>query len=457
MGRGGHQPAPKGGVEVRRWCLAVMAVAFLFVSGCWDRTELEEEGFVPSFAIDTGPAPGMYVYTFRIAVPREMSGPSGSPGGGGGGEGGGETEKGSKSVSVVARSLGEAINLVNSTVERRLDFVQCQYVLFGEGVAREGVSPHVLDLLRFRQFRRTMFVAVVRGKAADSFKENKPLLESSVTRYIEGLQRLKTFTGMVPVVQLHRFARAMDTDSEDAFTSVLAINQAVKAQDRSKASQKPGASQGGGKESESPGEKARSEQQLQNPSVNFEAGRMQRVGGNPEEFPGAAVFRGDRLVEILDGEEGRMLLALRGELAHAFLTFRVPQGRFTVEVQQHEGGPAMSYNLAGSRPVWRIAPEFDVDLVSAVGNFDTQSHQGLSQLRQWAEQEFNRQAERLVAKLQRDGSDALGLGLYARRDFLTDAEWQNYRWRERYPQFSIQVQSRFVIRRVGNLLTSKRI
>ncbi|CAB3390508.1 hypothetical protein [Kyrpidia spormannii] len=77
----------------RWWCLAMMAVACLFVSGCWDRTELEEEGFVPSFAIDTGPAPGVYVYTFRIAVPREMSGPSSSPGGGGGGEEAGRRKK----------------------------------------------------------------------------------------------------------------------------------------------------------------------------------------------------------------------------------------------------------------------------------------------------------------------------------------------------------------------------
>ncbi|MDI3256427.1 MAG: Ger(x)C family spore germination protein [Kyrpidia sp.] len=439
---------------MRRWMVAFCAGALLMITGCWDRTELEEEGFVPSFAVDTGPAPGVFIYTFRIAVPQEVAGSSGGQNGGGAGGGGDETQKGSKAVSVMARSLGEAINLINSTVERRLNFVQCQYVLFGEGAARQGLSPHIQDLLRFRQFRRTVFLAVVRGKAADSFKENKPVLESSVTRYIEGLQKLKAFTGMVPVVQLHTFVRAMEGDSEDPFTSVLAINESVKEQDRRKNSQQQGANQETGKESESSGEKQRSDREFQTPAVTFEAGRMRRVGGNPEEFPGAAVFRGDRLVDVLSGEEARLLLALRGDLAHAFFTFRVPQGRFTLEVQQHEGRPRIVEGAARGKPVWQIDPPFDVDLVSAVGAFDTRTHQGLLELRRMAEQQFDAEAERLVAKLQKCGSDALGLGLYARRGFLTDAEWRAYGWRDRYEEIQVQVRSRFVIRRIGNQLVS---
>ncbi|MBX6395451.1 MAG: hypothetical protein IRY98_06985 [Alicyclobacillaceae bacterium] len=435
-----------------RWIAAGLCIGVLLtVTGCWDRTELEEEAFVPSLAIDAGPASGVFIYTFRIAVPRELTGSS--SGGNQGGGSGGDTQKGSKAISVMARSLGEAINLTNSTVERRLNFVQCQYVLFGEELARQGVSLHLQDLLRFRQFRRTMFIAVVKGRAADSFKENKPVLESSVIRYLEGLQKLRRFTGMVPIVHLHIFARAVQSGSEDAYTSVASINQGVKEQDRRKNPQQQDSNEETGKESESPAEKQRSNESFRDQTVTYEAGKIRRVGGNPEEFPGAAVFRGDRLVDFLNGEEARLMLALRGELPHAFFTVHGPKGRFTLEVQE-QGQPRIVRLSDGERPVWEVQPRFEVDVVSAAGAFDTRSHGGLVDMQREAEQWFDRQAERLVEKLQRDRSDTLRFGMHERRRFLTDAAWKSYGWRDRFSQIQVRVHSHFVIRRVGNQLVS---
>ncbi|MDI3329014.1 MAG: Ger(x)C family spore germination protein [Alicyclobacillaceae bacterium] len=439
-----------------RWVTAALCAAALFtLTGCWDRTELEEEAFVPSLAIDVGPARGLFVYTFRIAVPRQLAGsPTGNPGGSGNG---GDTEKGSKTVSVMAHSLGEAINLTNSTVERRLNFVHCQYVLFGEELARQGVSAHLQDLLRFRQFRRTMFMAVVKGRASDSFKENKPVLENSITRYIEDLQKIRDFTGMEPIVHLHSFVRAVQSEVEDAYTSVVAINEEVKRQDKQKEPQQQGSKQETGKESETSGEKERSQQSFRDRTVTFEAGRMRRIGGNPEEFPGAAVFRGDRLAAFLNGEEARLMLALRGELLHAFLTVQTPQGRFTIEARE-QGRPQIVEVAGGDRPVWRVRPKFEVDVVSAVGAFDTRSHAGLTVLQREAETWFNRQAEALIGKVQRElGADPFRFGLHARRRFWTEAGWKSFDWPRRYRELQIQVDSRFVVRRIGNQLVSSAV
>nr|MDA8233335.1 Ger(x)C family spore germination protein [Clostridia bacterium] len=88
--------------------ILILLLLTSFLSGCWDRRELEEQAFVLTLGVDKGTIPSSFLWTFQIAIPRQLAG--GQTGGGGGGGG----QKPSTIISVEATTLFGALNLINS-------------------------------------------------------------------------------------------------------------------------------------------------------------------------------------------------------------------------------------------------------------------------------------------------------------------------------------------------------
>lgn len=179
------------------FCCIILVIPFL--TGCWDRLEIEERAVVLGVSIDAAdtkkaeqeeeevshirgsiPAPqkGMIRVAVQIALPGRI--PLG-PGEGGGG-------KGSEShtvwvLEVVGNSIDDAIMNLQQQVSSRLFFGHLRVIVVSEAVAKKGLE-NVNDYFRRNpEVRRMAWLVVSKGNAL-KFMKATPKLKRVPTLYL---------------------------------------------------------------------------------------------------------------------------------------------------------------------------------------------------------------------------------------------------------------------------------
>nr|WP_021170605.1 Ger(x)C family spore germination C-terminal domain-containing protein [Sporomusa ovata]EQB26042.1 spore germination B3 GerAC family protein [Sporomusa ovata DSM 2662] len=264
----------------------------LILSGCFGAKETDEVAYVLAVGVDYLPNKQINI-TYLLAVPRAL-GASG---------GGGDTDSGKSLVvtTIKAPSLSEGRSLLGASLGRSPDLSHIKVWVVGEELARQGLENLVGPLLRFREFRGSMFMMVVRDTAQGFINKNKPSIDVLPSRWIEGLLLSGTETGYLLPTHVHEFYNRLKTTSGAPYAVYAAINP-LSGTDRPSA--KP-----------TPPERAK----------EYLAGDIPREGGNPATVIGTAVFKRDKLAGTLTNEETRMVAILMGNFPKGFLTIVDPQ------------------------------------------------------------------------------------------------------------------------------------
>jgi spore germination protein KC len=137
-----------------------LLLSILFLTGCWDRAEINDLAFVTASGIDKEEK-NKFVTAVQVPLPGAMGG-AGSTGGGGGTEGGPyyvDSESG--------RNVRESNDNLQKRMSRRLYFGHRRVVVFGEKLAREGFQKSLNVVLEQPQSRLSSFVLVTDGSSMD--------------------------------------------------------------------------------------------------------------------------------------------------------------------------------------------------------------------------------------------------------------------------------------------------
>jgi spore germination protein KC len=412
-----------GKTRKRRWtqrAVGVCAVLCLSMAttGCFDRHELEQQAFVTSIAVDKAPG-GMVDCTFRIALPVNTAG-------GGSANTGKTPQAGTTPVTYRARSITEAMALANTSVERVLTFTHLTSVIIGEDLAKDGISQQLQPLVRYREFRRTVMLAVCKGKGRDFLMAEQPMLERSPARMADALVQVGGASGLIPGDRLHDFLTALQSPHEAPMASCVAINSAV--------------------ESDPEGKNG-----VQENNLSFEAGSIRRAGGNPVEWAGAAVFRGDRLVGYLNARETILLQLLRGQLRRTKLEFQDPQDPAkTIGIfLRRERNP--QYRIRRGHPLAvTIQVPLDADLMSTETQTDYSQPANREYLERQLTQMMSKEMEALLTKLIRQyHADVVPISRQARPMFATYQQFASYPWERQLEGAQFKVVPNLHIRRFG--------
>lgn len=133
--------------------------SLLFLSGCWDRVEINDIAIVTAAAIDKTKDNQVEI-SLQIFVPKALS--SGGGQGGPGGQGGG-------AITMVGtgrgKNIAEALSKLQGETPRKVFWGQCRVFIFGEKIAKEGIQDHLDFLLRHPQPRERGLVFVSQGMA----------------------------------------------------------------------------------------------------------------------------------------------------------------------------------------------------------------------------------------------------------------------------------------------------
>lgn len=417
---------------MRRSVMMLLCGLLLLTTGCWDSSSPEQMAWVSALGVDEGGS-GNFRFTFQLVIPRALASTSGQAGGaGGGGQGKGHSIM---VFSVDAPDVITATEVADAFVARRVNLQHAKALILGESVVRDGVGRFLAPAIRYREFRRTMYVFVSRGTAQRFLELAEPRLEADPSLWFETLMHWQEETQLVPPIRIHELVTAFERIGVGARVGVVAPrNDVAEGQEEMPEPQPPGLSRG-----TSP--------------IDLMAGQIPRAGELPVEFMGTAAFRGDKVVGYLTGVETRVVAGLRGEMSRR-TPISIPDPRHETQrvvlLFQQQRPPDVRVWRQGSRvhARFQVLMEGDIGSIPSVTNYVTP--EGIEELERAAAQYMRGRMEQVLAKTLHEWEiDVLRLDERLKPTFPTIQAWEAFDWSKHIKETRFQVSVQFEIRRHG--------
>ncbi|NBD27683.1 Ger(x)C family spore germination protein [Paenibacillus glycinis] len=260
--------------------LMMVLLGALPLAGCWDRTEVNDLGLITGAAIDKY-NDNLISLSVQIFIPRAAAGGGGTGGMEMSGKGGGA---GSTFVhSATGENIADALSHLQEKMPRKLFWGHAEVIIFGEEQARSGIGDDVDYLMRAPQPRERAYIYVCSGKARKSL-EMQAVLERDSSEALREIAKSKASMS----VTMTELAQMLTDQSGGAALPWL----------------------------------------RQNPA---------RSKHNPDSTSnytnGTAIFKGDRMIGVVDEGVTRGILWLRNEISNAVITVTPKGSRGTVSAK----------------------------------------------------------------------------------------------------------------------------
>ncbi len=422
-------------MKIKKFSLILMLVVFsAILPGCYDKREVDDLTYVTAIGLDKGKSNFLRL-TVQIAAPLQSAGKSGGEEGGGGGGGGGGKEV---VMTVECPSLFSGLDMLNNSLSKQIFISHAKLIVISEDVAREGLDKYLHAMIRSREFRPSMYVAVSRGSAEEYIRSVKPSLESSTSKYYEMVFKSGRFTGLIPGIQLNDFYIRSETLNRQPVANLIAVSKFDKTEDFSS-------------EYSTYKEKGR-DYPLEG---DFKAGDVPRIGDVKGEAMGLAVFDGNQMVGELDGEENGYYMMVTGEYNHAYWSIPDPKVNNSLVILNIKQGrtPVSRVEMVGGKPLVHVKITLEADIASIQSDQDYETN---TQMFERSASNFLK--EGMLKMLKKTSSeyhsDICGFGRSMQSKFPTWSKWEDFKWPDRYKDTSFDVNVDLKIRRPGLIIRS---
>ncbi|KRF44075.1 Ger(x)C family spore germination protein [Paenibacillus sp. Soil787] len=391
------------------WGLILLMMPIL--SGCWSRIEVNDLAFVTAAGIDKM-EDGKIRLALQVAIPR-MLGAAGQ-----GGIGGGK-DIGAKAVWIVSEkgeTILDAYRRLQEKLPRRIFFSHSAIIIFGEQMARDGVSPVLDFFIRQREARMRSYILFTKGEAVKILKfipklERIPaeIMREEVKQHIGVRMNLKDFVHMLVTEGVEPIAAEMEL-VPSSLTS------------------------GGDSKVPSPS----------NVETNLSV-------------KGSAIFKKDKLIGWMNDLETRGVLWLRNEMKTGVVTVNIPKekgnGKISVLILKAEtqikpilrdGELSVEVKVRAEHELYENNSKLDVSDPKVIHFVENKLEDDLKQRIQlvldMAQKKFK--------------SDIFGFGIAVERRY--PKEWKNKfkeHWEEEFPKLKVDTTADVIVNRTG--LTNK--
>lgn len=391
----------------------------LLLTGCLGAKETDELAYVLAMGIDKGKKDRVLV-TFQIANTKTYAG---------GGQGGGEA-KPVEVTSLEGPSVFACMNMLNAITSRQISLMHCKVFMFGEEMARSDMYRYLQAMMRFREVRGNAYIVVAKKSAQEVIKKIAPTQETP-SKYYDLAEMVESNTGLTKTNDLNAFYGDMKSPSIDTFTILMGNANKELAE----AAETPPPEDFG----------------------SYFPGEIPREGEMEVDAIGSAIFKGEKLVGQINGDETKTLLLLRGDFRRGFYNLPDPANPEDIIVLAINQGQPPDIEVDIPNKTIRQTIYLEGEFFSIQSGLNYESPAKKKEVEQHLSALLEQKCQRLLDKLQQDyQSDTVGYGIRAKRHYLTWQEWEQARWLEElYPEMNIQVQVKTVIRRTGLLLRTE--
>lgn len=298
-------------------------------------------------------------------------------------------------LTIEARGSKEARNMLQTQSSRKLVSGQLRTILFNKELAAQGLTPYLDTLIRDPSISKRTEMVIAEGSAQEMVTKEYPG-HPGADQYIDLLLRKEFEMQHVPHILLHQFIRDYYDDGKDPMAPLLSPKEASL------------------------------------------------------ELSGIALFRSDKYAGKVERAEFPYFTMLyqsqtKGEFtintddpALKSITFSAIKSKRRIKIKKIRDG----------KYVADIGIRIDGGVLEYIGNLNlTQSDR--KKLEGLIGEYVTKRAEQILAKLQRIGSDPVGIGQYVRNK-MTYSAWKESDWKELYANMEFRVHTRFIIKNFGN-------
>lgn len=336
--------------------------------------------------------------------------------------------------TIDAPSFFTAIDMINTTLSRRLNFMHTELVVISEEIAKSGeLREFIAPIIRFRQIRRTMHVFISADSPMSYLENLKPVVGTALSKNIQVMSEEANITGFFSHVTLQNFYDHMKSSYSQPIVPLCALNNLENFK-------KDGENQ---------------ENEF-NTGGDYYAGELPMNISDATNNFGSAVFDGDRMVGKLTGEETRLALIANGEFKMAFYTLQDPMFPSLIvpfDVRSYKK-PTVKIKIKSDKPIIHLKVELEGDLLAVQSGINYEKPELKQTLEKAFEKHIKDGIEKLMVKCIDLKTDIFGFGETASRQFLTIPEWEKYNWISKFQNAEITTEVKFTIRRTGTQLKS---
>lgn len=192
--------------------LTLICLLPIFLTGCYDRYELDNLAYVIAVGVDQGKNNNVDI-TYQIAIPLKITGENSETG---------KDTYTTYTVSAPSFSIGNT--LVNTRLSKEINLSHIKLILYSEDLAKAGLSGHVNVYMSHSEIRPKVAFAVCEGKAKDFLSEISPKLEANPARYYELLFSSYNYASLTAGTELIDFYTASQSIDRDSFATYLKLS-----------------------------------------------------------------------------------------------------------------------------------------------------------------------------------------------------------------------------------------
>lgn len=392
-------------VMVRRVILILLILNIFIISGCWDRTELEDLGFVNAVGIEQGSGGKIrvIVQTINTSALSKTSGGRGV-----------EFEKGYRNSVIEGDTFADAINNLSTATATKRSFSHNNLFIISEDLARQRGVQDILDFLeRDPQIRLDAWVIVGRGSLVNLL-DVPGRISSSVGGRLTDILKFRNESSTYAPLKLEEFIRLLESKSSQPYTAVVEIQP--------------------------------------NASVPTDKGHGILDGNVPEPLNntiinGTALFKQDKMVGWLNDRESRGLLLLRGEIKQGNITFQAP-GKEPKKVTTKfiRAKSKLEPEIKDGQVYMTIKVEVETYLFDNQARIRPDKPGELSKVEAAQGKEVKRQVEAALRKAQEQYKvDVFGFGEAVHRKYPREWKQMEKNWPDLFPAVKVNIQVKSVI------------
>lgn len=394
------------GIQVNhKRSLLVFIMAFsLFLTGCWDSSELQKLDIIATIGIDKGSdnKNNRFRTTVQIVNPSQVSG----------GQQGGKFQ--SSPVTTYTAEGGtilEALRKITSQGSGELFFPHVQLLVIGEKLAKQGIKD-LFDLIeRDSQFRVIFPVIIARGTSAE--KVLKVLTPSEAIPSLKILGSLESSKEGWGEYSSTRADQVIDGLSGGSlWITGIQLNGDPK--------------KGNGQKN------------------------MQVSPAVKTEIRGLGVFKNGKLIEWLDEDAARGVTWTNNEVSRTVMNLGCQRKQNRIGVSVSRSKSTIKIQIKNQKPIIHISVRTEGDISEVECPINLSSHKEIEMLQKEMEKEIKDEVVKAVTVAQKQRSDIFKFGEYINIEDKSFWKKIKNRWEDEiFPETELDVNIKAFIRHTG--------
>ncbi|WHH60215.1 Ger(x)C family spore germination protein [Petroclostridium sp. X23] len=379
--------------------LFLLLFCILFLSGCWDRKELNDIGIVLATAVDKDRTEGKVCVTSQVVRPAALKM-----------QGGGNVVP----VELICGSgntIFEAIRNMTKQFDRRGYYAHNKVIIIDEHLAKEGLEVFMDFFERSQELRRLNWVFIAKNTIAKEILGVEHGIEKVQATYLESMIKKQTLNSEASVVDLLEFIKKASGSGISPVMGVMEI------------------------------------QEQPNFPVEEKKGNITKG----VKLSGTAVFKKDKLVGYLDSVETRGFNWVSGKVKNGVINVPSPMEKDKlISIEIKSASSKIEPIIEGEKISFNIEIKEEGDIAAQQSNIDTSDIEIFRTIEKEQQKVIEKEVKTAIDKIQKVmGSDVLGFGSAISKKYPKKWEEIKDNWGEQFPEAEYTVSIETKLRRTG--------